>query len=290
VIAKNVSQGDYVSRGSVLFSVADLSSVWAVFDAYETDLPGLKIGGDITYTVQALPGKTFSGKIAFIDPVLNRTGRTAGVRVETANAGGRLKPEMVADAIVRVSLEQGGDNVTVPATAVLWTGKRSIVYVKQAGSDIPAFKLREVALGPALGDSYLVLSGLKEGEEIVTGGAFTVDASAQLEGKRSMMNSEAVASGVEAAASVQNRHLIIKVQGLCEMCKDRIERAAKSVNGVSSASWDSDTRQLHLDFDPAKTAKDEISRKIAASGHDTDSHKAVDSTYDALPECCKYRE
>ncbi|MDR1222763.1 MAG: efflux RND transporter periplasmic adaptor subunit [Tannerella sp.] len=280
VIAKNVSQGDYVSRGSVLFSVADLSSVWAVFEAYEMDLSCLKTGGDITYTVQALPGKTFSGKITFIDPVLDRTSRTAGIRVETANIGGRLKPEMIADAIVRAPLEQG--RITIPATAVLWTGKRSIVYVKQAGSDVPAFKLREIELGPALGDAYPVLSGLQEGEEIVTNGAFTVDASAQLEGKRSMMNDE--------ASSAENRHLRMTVQGLCEMCKERIESAAKSLNGVSSASWDPDTRQLHLHINPSKATEEEISQKLAASGHDTDRHKAPDSTYNALPPCCKYRE
>jgi Cu(I)/Ag(I) efflux system membrane fusion protein len=279
VVAKNVSQGDYVGQGSVLFSVADLSSVWAMFDAYEADLPYLKIGGDVAYTVQALPGKTFTGRITFIDPVLNRATRTAGVRVETVNTGGRLKPEMYASATVQASLSQRGDVITIPGTAVLWTGKRSIVYVKQTGSDIPAFKLREVELGAAVGDSYVVLSGLEEGEAVVTGGTFTVDASAQLEGKRSMMNRE----------PSQGKHVMLTVQGLCEMCKERIEKTAKSVNGVSSALWDSKTLQLHLDFAPAETNEDEISKAIAKAGHDTDRHKADDSVYDALPECCKYR-
>ncbi|MDR2679250.1 MAG: efflux RND transporter periplasmic adaptor subunit [Tannerella sp.] len=291
VVAKNVSQGDYVSQGSVLFSVADLSSVWAMFDAYEADLPYLKTGESVTYTVQAFPGKTFSGKITFIDPVLNRTSRTARVRVETANAGSRLKPEMYASAVVRAGLGQGGEMIVIPGTAVLWTGKRSIVYVKQANSDVPAFRLREVELGPALGDSYVVLSGLDEGEEIVTNGAFTVDASAQLEGRRSMMNSEtpsaATVPGVPAQTGVSAQ---IKVQGLCEMCRERIEDAARSVNGVLSASWDSNTLQLRLNIDPAKTDEDEISKAVAAAGHDTDRHKAPKATYDALPECCKYRQ
>jgi Cu(I)/Ag(I) efflux system membrane fusion protein len=72
---------------------------------------------------------------------------------------------------------------------VLWTGKRSIVYVKQPGSDEPVFKLREIELGPMLGESYIVINGLSEGEEIVTSGTFSVDAASQLEGKPSMMNS-----------------------------------------------------------------------------------------------------
>jgi Cu(I)/Ag(I) efflux system membrane fusion protein len=188
VTAKKVEQGDYVNPGSVLFDLADLSSVWAVFDAYEVDLPYLKNGDKVEYTLQAIPGKTFSGKIAFIDPILDRTTRTAKVRVETANPGLQLKPEMYANAVVQASLKQHADEIVIPKTAVLWTGKRSIVYVKQADSDMPVFKLREIELGPSLGDAYVVISGISDGEEIVTNGAFSIDASAQLEGKRSMMN------------------------------------------------------------------------------------------------------
>jgi Cu(I)/Ag(I) efflux system membrane fusion protein len=77
----------------------------------------------------------------------------------------------------------------IPRSAVLWTGKRSIVYVKQPGEE-PIFKIREIELGPMLGNSYVVANGLKEGEAIVTAGAFSVDAAAQLEGKPSMMNQE----------------------------------------------------------------------------------------------------
>jgi Cu(I)/Ag(I) efflux system membrane fusion protein len=281
VIARNVSQGDYVSPGSILFSVADLSSVWIVFDAYEADLPYLRTGETVTCTLPALPGETLSGKIAFIDPVLDETTRTAGVRVETANAGRRLKPGMYAGAVVRVPLREG--EITIPGSAVLWTGKRSVVYVRDAVRDIPAYEMREVELGAALGDSYVILSGLDEGEEIVTNGAFTVDATAQLDGKRSMMN--AVAS-----TSVRSEHAMISVQGLCGMCKERIENAAKSVDGVLSASWDAETLLLHLDFYPSETNEDEIGKAVAKAGHDTDKYKADDSTYGALPGCCKYRK
>jgi Cu(I)/Ag(I) efflux system membrane fusion protein len=188
VTAKKVEQGDYVNPGSVLFDLADLSSVWAVFDAYEVDLPYLKNGDKVEYTLPAIPGKTFSGKIAFIDPILDRTTRTAKVRVETANPGLQLKPEMYANALVQASLKQNANAIIIPKTAVLWTGKRSIVYVKQADSEMPVFKLREIELGPSLGDAYVVVSGISDGEEIVTNGVFSIDASAQLEGKRSMMN------------------------------------------------------------------------------------------------------
>jgi Cu(I)/Ag(I) efflux system membrane fusion protein len=314
VIAKKVNQGDYVNTGTVLFDVANLSQVWAIFDAYESDLPFLKVGDRLEYTLQSLPGKTFTGRISFINPILDPATRTAKVRVETANPGMELKPEMYANALIDAPLKQYNNEVVIPKSAILWTGKRSIVYVKQPDTETPAFLLREIELGPSLGDAYVVLSGIHDGDEIVTNGTFTIDASAQLAGKRSMMNDEAgravtgheghsmngttpastaPATGHEGhnmQAAAGGEHAMLAVQGLCEMCKDRIEKATKSVNGVTSASWDIKTKQLHLDFDPAKTSVDAVAKAIAKAGHDTDRYKADKATYDALPACCKYRD
>jgi Cu(I)/Ag(I) efflux system membrane fusion protein len=286
VITKNVDQGDYVGQGSLLFNIADLSSVWAIFDAYESDLPYLKNGDKVEYSLQALPGKTFSGKITFIGPVLDKTTRTVKIRVETANPGLLLKPEMYATAIIQASIGRGKDEIVVPKTAVLWTGKRSIVYVKQANSNMPSFKLREIELGANLGDAYVVLSGLSDGEEIVSNGAFAIDAGAQLEGKRSMMNNDSQ----DSKNTTQTEHRMLKVEGLCGMCKERIEKTAKSVDGVISASWDDESKMVHLNFDPSKASLNKISQAIAKVGHDTELHKADDKTYEALPDCCKYRE
>ncbi|GAB6395104.1 MAG: efflux RND transporter periplasmic adaptor subunit [Bacteroidales bacterium] len=188
VTGKRVEQGDYVETGTALFDLTDLSSVWAVFDAYEADLPYLKTGDRVEYTLPALPGKRYRGRISFIDPALDKTTRTAKVRVETPNPDMSLKPEMYAGAVIHASFGKRSGEIIIPQTAVLWTGKRSIVYVKQPDSEMPVFKLREIELGSSLGDSYIVLSGLAEGEEIVSAGVFAVDASAQLESRRSMMN------------------------------------------------------------------------------------------------------
>jgi len=190
VTARKVSTGDFVSQGTVLFDIADLSNVWVVFDAYETDLPFINQGERVKFTLQAVPGTDFSGNIVFIDPVLDPVTRIARVRVEAANVGGKLKPEMFATGVVLSSLREYRNNIVIPKSAVLWTGKRSIVYVKDPGTAEPVFKLREIGLGPVLGDSYVVTDGLAEGEEIVTHGTFSVDAAAQLGGKPSMMNPE----------------------------------------------------------------------------------------------------
>jgi Cu(I)/Ag(I) efflux system membrane fusion protein len=188
VTARRVNNGDHVSQGTVLYDIADLSSLWVMFDAYESDLPFLNVGDNLDFTVQAMPGKSYSGRIIFIDPVLDPVNRVSKVRVEISNPSGRLKPEMFATGIVQANLGDFRNKLVIPRSAVLWTGKRSIVYVKQAGTSEPIFKMREIELGPMLGSSYIVEDGLMEGEEIVTQGTFSVDAAAQLEGKPSMMN------------------------------------------------------------------------------------------------------
>jgi Cu(I)/Ag(I) efflux system membrane fusion protein len=74
------------------------------------------------------------------------------------------------------------------------------------------------------------------------------------------------------------------------MCRERIEKAAKEIDGVISAGWDASTKQLHLHYDPSKTTPDSVLKAVAAAGHDTDRYRAGDSVYNALPECCKYRK
>jgi len=188
VTAKRVATGDHVAEGSVLYDIANLSSVWVLFDAYESDLPFLKVGNTISFSLQALPGTNFSAKIQFIDPVIDPVNRVAKVRVEISNAGAKLKPEMFATGVVKANLNEFKDKLVIPRSSVLWTGKRSIVYVKQPADEGVNFKMREIELGPMLGNSYVVESGLDEGEEIVTDGTFSVDAAAQLAGKPSMMD------------------------------------------------------------------------------------------------------
>jgi len=298
VMSRNVNTGDYVSQGTVLFNIADLSKVWIMFDAYESDLQFLRNGQQITFTVQALPGNNYSGKINFIDPVIDPVTRVASVRVEVDNRSGKFKPGMFATGIVSLVVEGYKDNLVIPRSSVLWTGKRSVVYIKQSGTDGPVFKMREIELGPALGDGYIVVDGLIEGEEIVTRGTFSVDAAAQLEGKPSMMSSSGGnvpvshdhgnMQGMEGMQKIENE--TFEVSGNCEMCKDRIETAAKSVKGVSSAFWDVNAKNITVEYNSSLATLDAIQKAIADAGHDNVKYHAPDSVYNKLPECCLYRK
>ncbi len=188
---KKVSVGDYLKEGEVLFDLQSLSKVWAVFDVYETDLANVKIGDPVEFTTTSYPDEKFTAKVNFIDPLINPSTRTISVRANIQNNNSKLKPAMFINGWVKGSPNQKA-TLLVPKSAVLWTGKRSVVYLKLPNQTVPSFEYRNIEIGEAIGDSYKVISGLESGDEVVTNGAFVIDASAQLNNQSSMMNQNLV--------------------------------------------------------------------------------------------------
>ena len=183
------AQGDYVNQGQPIVKLSNLNSVWAESDAYENQIAQFNIGQKINITTNAYPNKEFEGTISFIDPILNNATRTVTVRATLQNRDNLFKPGMFVTGKVKGATQTMENTLTVPASAVLWTGERSLVYVKTNPNE-PVFEMREVTLGNRSGETYQVSSGLNNGDEIVTNGTFTVDAAAQLQGKKSMMNQQ----------------------------------------------------------------------------------------------------
>ena len=240
VIAREAYEGKYVQAGERLFTISDLGTVWAVLDAYETDLSWLRYGETVEFETDAFPGEVFRGRIAFIQPFVNEMTRTVKVRVNIPNPGERLKPGMFVRARVEVTLTEAGrvkepdlagkwmcpmhpevvkdttgicdicemklaEAVTlgfgrpdvpekkvlsIPLSAPLLTGTRAVVYVEQRDANDVTYAAREIKLGPPAGDYYVVLSGLEEGQRVVTRGNFKIDAALQIQGKPSMMKPE----------------------------------------------------------------------------------------------------
>jgi len=182
-----VEEGSHIQDAMPILKVSNLGTVWAVFDAYESQISNLEEGQTLDIRVNALQNEKISGKISFIDPILDTDSRTVEVRVILNNDSNKLKPGMFVEAEVDVEQAVKTGTLEVPKTAVMWTGERSLVYVKTSSTE-PVFEMREVVLGNSSGETYQVLSGLESGTEIVTNGTFTVDAAAQLQGKNSMMN------------------------------------------------------------------------------------------------------
>jgi RND family efflux transporter MFP subunit len=174
VTEKDVLPGQRIAPGDPLMVVADLSTVWAEADVYQSDLPYVKVGMPVTVTLPYWPGKSFSGNVSFLDPFLDPQSHTLKARLQIANPGLLLKPDMYGDAHLSYPL---GDVLAVPESAVLPTGEQNIVF--KAGPD-GALTPVDVTLGPRAGGFFQVISGLEAGDRVVTSANFLIDSESSL--------------------------------------------------------------------------------------------------------------
>ncbi len=181
------SEGNYYKQGAPLYKTSDLRMVWAEFDAYQEQIEFLKVGQDVEVQINGLPNENIKAKITFIEPIIDELKRTFLVRVNIKNMDGNLKPGMVVEGKVNAKISNE-ESIVIPKSAILWTGEKSLVY-KKPHHDSVIFELTQVVLGQSLEDEYEILEGLRVGDLIVSQGVFTIDAAAQLKGKKSMMHS-----------------------------------------------------------------------------------------------------
>ena len=198
VVEKTVVQGQMVDAGMKLYRIAELGLVWVQAQIYEQDLPYLKLGQEANVTLSYLSDRVFRGRVTYIYPNVDEKTRTARVRMEFHNPGYFLKPGMFAT--VQVTSELQPSALLVPDMAVLRSGEKNTVFVALEGGK---FEPRTVTLGPqAEHDLYQVLSGLKEGERIVTSGQFMLDSESQLrEAIQKMIEPSKASAAAEAKAA-----------------------------------------------------------------------------------------
>jgi RND family efflux transporter MFP subunit len=158
-----------------LYTIADLSTVWVQAQAFQGDLGRIKIGAPASLTLDTFPGRTFGGRVDFIYPQIDADTRTAKVRVLFSNPGLQLKPGMFVNVTLKVPM---GEQLVVPATGVLQSGTRDLAFVYRSDGYIEP---RDVQLGSRVGDDFVVLKGLKAGEQIVTSANFLIDSESQLQ-------------------------------------------------------------------------------------------------------------
>ncbi len=176
VVEKMVVEGQMVEAGARLYRLADLATVWVQAQVYEQDLPFIKLGQEAVVSLASQPDPKFRGRVTYLYPMVDDKTRTAKVRMEFHNPGYFLKPGMYAT--VELSAELAPSALLVPDMAVLRSGEKNTVFVALDGG---RFEPRTVILGPRTGeDAYAVLSGLNEGERVVTSGQFMLDSESQL--------------------------------------------------------------------------------------------------------------
>jgi Cu(I)/Ag(I) efflux system membrane fusion protein len=174
VVEKPVLAGQRIMAGEVAYRIADLRQVWIEGEVFEPDLPATRVGQVVSAEFPALPGEVRKGRIGYVYPTLNPETRTARVRVELPNPGLQLKPGMYATFRFAASMPAV---LSVPRSAILATGKRSLVFVRDPTGSLQP---REVTTGQATDDRIEILSGLSEGETVVASATFLVDAESNL--------------------------------------------------------------------------------------------------------------
>lgn len=178
VVGQNVYEGQYVTAGEKLLEIADFSNMWFQFRAYEQDMPWIEIGQGVTVTTPSLPGKSFEGKVTFIDPNFDETTRSTKVRVELANPliNGRrvLLHRLYADGALKVAAPT---MLTVPRSAVIETGPEAVVYVDQGGGAYARSLVKPGRRGDKLME---ILSGIQAGDKVVTNGNLLIDGQAEM--------------------------------------------------------------------------------------------------------------
>jgi Cu(I)/Ag(I) efflux system membrane fusion protein len=308
VVNQFVKEGNYIKTGEPLFRIVDLSELWLILDAYESDLNWLRFGQTVEFSVEAYPGERFTGPIIFIEPELDMKTRTVAVRVNVPNSDGRLKPGMFARGTVHSRIAEDGNvyapdfagkwispmhpeiikdapgscdicgmalvpaeslgyvsglekeaPLVVPASAVLRTGKRAVVYVEKPNTNRPTYEGREIVLGPRAGDTFLVTAGLEAGERVVTNGAFKIDSALQIQAKPSMMNPDGGGSmpghnhgGGAPAAKAQHKGM-----SMLEIADDVAPKLLSPYLAMQSA----------LASDDLDTAKAEAKAMMEITGH-----------------------
>ena len=175
VVEKNVLQGERVMAGTAIYKIADLSSVWMDGEVYEQDLPFIRLGQRAQAGLQAIPGATFIGTVAYIYPTLNPDTRTVRVRVQLSNQNHQLKPGLFAT--LRLFATSGQSVLSVPRSAVLSPGERNLLFVKRADGMLEP---RAVEIGGASSDRIEILGGLAGGDTVVASATFLVDAESNL--------------------------------------------------------------------------------------------------------------
>jgi Cu(I)/Ag(I) efflux system membrane fusion protein len=174
VTKKDLVMGHRLNEGDMPYEITDLSKIWVLADAYESDLSRIKLGMTATLSLQAFPNRKFKGRVIFIDPILDPKTRTAKVRLEFPNPTGELRPEMFGEVTMQAKERQG---LRIPADAVIDSGTKKVVFLALPEGK---FQPREVHLGAVAADTVEVLSGLQAGDHVVTRANFLVDSESRL--------------------------------------------------------------------------------------------------------------
>ncbi len=238
VLEKKAVQGMRFMPGEMLYQIADLSQVWLIAEVFEQDIGRISVGQSARIGFDAFPGQVFDGKVTYIVPVLKPETRTAQVRIELANPRGQLKPAMYAQ--VELPVAAGKPQLTVPASAVIDSGKRQVVIIDKGEG---RFEPREVKLGERGGDMVVVREGVSDGEKVVVAANFLIDAESNLKAALGSMTAPTGASAGGGKVS----HVAV---GVLDDVDAKTGQLVISHEPIKSLNWP----RMTMEFVPANDA------------------------------------
>ncbi|MCE1189336.1 MAG: efflux RND transporter periplasmic adaptor subunit [Ignavibacteria bacterium] len=174
IVKKNIQEGAYFAEGTVLYELSDISRLWSVAEVYEQDAASVKQGMEAVVILPGQSAKTYKGVVEYVSPLLDRQKRTVQVRIPLHNDNGQLRPGMYANTVVKISMGKG---IVVPTDAIIFTGRRELVWLK---TSTKSFRMQEVKIGAKVGEQYQIISGLKAGDEVVLNGNYLLDSENRL--------------------------------------------------------------------------------------------------------------
>jgi Cu(I)/Ag(I) efflux system membrane fusion protein len=231
VSSLSITQGDNIKASQQLLQIADLSSLWANLDLYESELNTLKVGDEMT--IQIPNYNDVKGKVTFISPVLDSNTRSATARLVIDNKNFNLKPGVFISAEIESDSKDDSEQkaIMLPKSSVLWTGKRSVIYQEFEDETCVFYKMKEVSTGKSTANAIEIISGIAVGDVIVTHGAFSIDSEAQLADKPSMMNRSTSASvEVKGDFQLDNNYLQSYFDLKNALVNDDFEKAKNIAN------------------------------------------------------------
>lgn len=287
VVTKKLGRvGEWVNAGEKFYELEDYSTIWATAEVYDGQLGNIRVGSPAEVRLTSDPGKSYSGKVSYINPTVSPETRTVEVRIDLPNPNLTLRPNMFAT--INLKSRESAPRIMISKTAVLRTGRENIVW-RKAGEG--HYERRAVTLGGDAGDKYVILDGLTEGDEVVSSAGFLLDSETELRGQRAEITPVMLHEQLQnqpANKSVQATTYTIQTPTtVCETCVQTIQTALGKVSGVKSVKVDLKKKVTIVKVGESGPTLQEIEKAISKAGYQANDLKADPVGYKNLPACCK---
>ncbi|NTV46287.1 MAG: efflux RND transporter periplasmic adaptor subunit [Chlorobiales bacterium] len=295
VVTKKLGRvGEWVTAGEAFYELEDYSTIWATAQVYDYQLGNIHVGSSAEVQLMNEPGKLYYGKVSYINPTLSPETRTVEVRIDLPNPTLTLRPNMFAT--INLKSSDAKPRLMVSKTAVLRTGRENIVWRKSGEGHYERLAVR---LGGESDGKYVILDGLREGDEVVSSAGFLLDSESQLQGQHAEITPVMLHEQGELSQPVQKQpekkvpqlatYTIQTPTTVCDVCVETIQTALGKIPGIKGVTVDLKKKVTVVKTGASGPTLPEIEKAISKAGYQANDLKADPVGYKNLPSCCKHK-